>query len=317
MARTKPRRRSGIWKSITRRFHSGIFTGAFCVAILDVLRFTSPQDPLAALRQHPDFRCRSYRRIKRIPGKFQAYGQVHWFQHRRSEMKICIESKKQEPWLADYRISFYADDCTGLVAGLLLSVLELMPRLQLTFCECALDFSPVSQVDRVYVLARTVFGKSRRDLTSTNRNADWWGSRRGAKRIVSYFKSSICGHRVEFKLRARFLRHYGVHDVLDLPKLAKVLPRHHILFVRLDESRLQKRLRTTGLSAARMAVILGTVRQKQCDLFAVLSFLRKVVGLTNVRRLVVPLATNRLVRQAFEQFAAHWPKASTPLGGNK
>lgn len=309
--------RQEIVKSIARRFHSGIFVTALCVAILDVLRFTCEHDPLRLLRQHPDLRCLSSRWIRRIPGRFQAYGHAHWFKHLRSDMKICVESKCQGPWLAKYRISFYADDRTGLVAAILLSVLELMPRLHLTFCEFALDFSPLSQVDRAYVLARTVFGKSQRDLTCTNSNADWSGSRRGAKRIVSYFKSSICAHRIEFKLRARFLRNYGIHDVLDLPTLAKILPRRHILFVRLDEIRLQKRLRSNGFSAARMTTILGTVRQKQGDLGAALSYLRKVIDLKNVRRLLVPLATNQLLRQALAKFAADWPKASTRLGGKK
>jgi hypothetical protein len=315
MQLTKPRHE--IAKSIARRFHGGLFAGALCVAIVDVLRFTCAQDPLPALRQHPHFRCRSCRRIKRTPGKFQAYGRVHWFQDRQSEMKICVESNKQEPWLADYRISFYADDSTGLEAGLLLSVLELMTRTKLTFCEFALDFSPLSQVDRVYVRRRTVFGKSRRDLTSTNPVGEWWGSRRGTKRIVSYFKSSICAHRIEFKLRTRFLRNYGIHDVLDLPKLTKSLSRRHILFVRVEKCRVEKRLQSSGFAAAEIAKVLEEVRKLENDLFAALSYLRRVIGLKNVRRLLIPLSTNRLVRQALEKVAADWPKTATRPGGRK
>jgi hypothetical protein len=224
-------------------------------------------------------------------------------------MEICLESKRQEAWLPKYRISFYADDRTGLLATVVLSVLELLPRLSLTFCEFALDFSPLSNVGRQYVLARTVFGKSQRDLATINLTADWWGSRLGAKRIVSYFKDLIWGHRVEFKLRSRFLRHYGIRDVLDFPKLLEILPRRHILFARLDEGRLKKQLRNGGFSTASIAAICQTARQKETDLSATLSYLRRVIGLKNVRRLLVPLATNKLVRQAVEKFAEQWAVA--------
>jgi hypothetical protein len=180
-------------------------------------------------------------------------------------MRICVESKRQEAWLAKYRISFYADDRTGLLAAVLFSVLELMPRLQLAFCEFALDFSPLSDVDRSYVRRRTVFGKSRRDVSGANPFGDWWGSRRGAKRIVSYFKAPICGHRIEFKLRARFLRNYAIHNVLDLPKITKILPRHHILFVRVEKCRVEKRLQSSGFGAAEIAKVLDEVRKLEND----------------------------------------------------
>lgn len=299
-------RRRGLSRTISRKFHSGIFGAALCVAILDVLRFSCENNPLPALRKHSDLRCRSCRRIKSIPGKFLAYSLVYWFEHVGSGMKICLESKRQQPWLAKYRISFYADDRTGLLRTIVLSVLELLPRLTLSFCEIALDFSPLSNVGRRYVLARAVFGKSRRDLAAVNPMADWWGSRLAAKRIVSYSKDSIWGHRVEFKLRSRFLLHYGIHDVLDLPKLLEILPHHHILFARLDEDRLERGLRNSGLNAASITTICETTRQKEADLSAVLSYLRRIVGLKNVRRLLVPLATNRLVRHAVKRFAEQW-----------
>ena len=191
-------------------------------------------------------------------------------------------------------------------------ILEVMLDAKLTMVELAVDFSAVTNVTQNFVLRFGVFGKSKRDLSGDNRIGDWWGARKGGKRTKSYFKHQVFGHRVEFVLKSRFLRHYGIRDVFDFRRFNDLLPRRHILFARLDEQRLIARLRGAGFSGAKTIDILRRVAQKR-DLCAALQYLRRKVGIKNSRRLLVPLHTNKLIQQALTELAAEWPAAPARL----
>jgi len=49
------------------------------------------------------------------------------------------------------------------------------------------------------------------------------------------------------------------------------------------------------------------------DVWPTLNYLRLEVGLKNARRLLVPLKTNRLIRDALKEWAAMWPTAPTRI----
>ena len=295
-------------ESLRKRFHSGIASCADCIAILDVLRFVCDENPLPALKQLPAFRTLGSNWVKRPPpGKFQGYGRVHWFRHTGSGMKFCVESERREGWLAPYSVTLFADDRTGLLSQEVFSILEVLPKIRLTLVEFALDFSPLSTVNRDFVRRWGRFGKSQLDFWNDNPAGDWWGSRHGKKRVKSYFKDQICGHRVELRLRSQFLKHYGVRDVFDFPKFLELFPRHHIFFARLDKQRLIERLESNGISAADVSLVLHSVEQMESDLWMTLSYLRRVIGLKNVQRLLIPLKENTIVRDAIKKFAAEWP----------
>jgi hypothetical protein len=204
-------------------------------------------------------------------------------------------------------VTLIADDRTGLLPQEVLAILEVMPATRLTMVELAIDFSVVTHVTRDFVLRFGVFGKSRRDLSSDNLMGDWWGARKGGKRIKSYFKNQIFGHRVEFLLKSRFLRHYGIRDIFDFSRFKDLLPQNHILFARLDEPRLIARLRDAGFSGARTIDILRRVART--DLCTALTYLRRKVGIKNSRRLLVPLRANTLVMKALRKLMAEWPAA--------
>ena len=308
-------RKDAIKKTVRRKFHSGHFADAPCAALVDVLRFVSSANPVPALRKNHNFRCISTRLVTSVPGQFLAYRRVHWFKHVSSDMKVCVESERQGGWLAKYRLSLYADDRTGLSGAVVLNILRIIPPVRLVYCEFALDFSILSGIDRTTVLRRTVYGKSQRDLTSTNPMGDWWGARRGAKRVVSYTKDAVWAHRVEFKLRKRFLRGNGIQTLFDLVKLAKILPRRHILFGKLADSLLEKRLRRQGYSTEQVAAAFDQIKKHETDLSRTLRYLRRSLGLANTRRLLTPTKANRFVRDAMAQFVRSWPKALRPCGG--
>lgn len=301
-------------ESLRKRFHGGIYLDADCIAILDVVRFVCDENPLPALKQLPGFRSLQSTWVKRPPpGKCQGYGRVHWFQREGSRMKFCVESERREGWLAPYSITLFADDRTGLLPQEVFSILEVCPKTKLTLVEFALDFSPLSTVNRVFVRRWGMFGKSQRDFWNKNSAGDWWGSRLGKKRIKSYWKDKICGHRVELRLRSRFLKQHGIRDVFDFPKFLKTLPRHHIFFARLKKQRLIERLESNGISAADVSLVTHSVEQMESDLWMTLSYLRRVVGLKNVQRLLVPLKENTIVLDAIKKFAAEWPATPRKL----
>jgi hypothetical protein len=307
-----PKQRA-VRKTIARKFHSD--AGKDCMAILDRLRFVCDEDPVPALRVLPGFRPgRSVFPRRQNSEWFQPYGHGQWFRAEKSRMQFYVESDRTEGWLAPYSVTLIADDRTGLLPEEVFAILEVMPTARLTMVELAIDFSPLTNVTCDFVLRHGVFGKSGRDLSSDNPMGDWWGTKKGGKRIKSYFKDQVFGHRVEFLLRSRFLRHYGIRDVFDFRRFKDLLPRHHILFARLDEQRLIARLGGTGFSSARTKGILRRVAERRRDLCPALTYLRRRIGIKNSRRLLVPLHTNKLVLQALQEWATMWPVAPGRLG---
>jgi len=123
-------------------------------------------------------------------GRFQAYGYVHWFESRRSQMKFLIESKRREAWLPAFRLTLYADDRTGLLPEEVFGVLEVLPDFRMTMVELAFDFAP-DQMNRRVARCHALFGKSR-PVSSVNQT-DYWGTRRGAKRVQAYLKAGVDG----------------------------------------------------------------------------------------------------------------------------
>jgi hypothetical protein len=224
-------------------------------------------------------------------------------------MQLYLESDRQNGWLAPYSVTLIADDRTGLLAEEVIRILAAMPTARLTMIELAFDFSPATNVTQSFVLKHGVFGKSWRDLSTTNSVGHWWGAKKGGKRVKSYFKDEICGHRVELMMRSRFLNHYGIRSVYDFRRFVDLLPTHHVWFARLDEGKLIERVRGGGLSAEKTLRILRVIRKEREDLSKVLGYLRRDVGLKNVRRLLVPLPENLLVLDALNEWAAKWPAA--------
>jgi Flp pilus assembly protein TadD len=193
---------------------------------------------------------------------------VQWFKGKTSDMKVCVEHVPSHGWLPEYAVTFFADDRSGLVREKILSVLEVMPPAALRKVEIAIDFAMVTPVDRNYVVRHGIFGKSKRDQKAVNADGDWWGSRRGGKRVVSYRKDAVAAQRLEFKFRGRFLKQHGISDVLNFGTFAQVLPGHHIHFAHLDEQKLITRLSSIGMTATEEARVLRAVQARNDDLCA-------------------------------------------------
>jgi hypothetical protein len=210
--------------SLAKRFHSG--AGRVCMVILDVLVLLCKQNPTHALMDLPELRSLPGHWLS-DPGRL-GYRRVKWFKARSSDMKICVYSERMDNWLSPYRVRIIADDRTGLTPDEVLRILEVMPKHRLTILELAFDFSFASGVTRDFVRRYGVFGKSRRDKSNNNPMGEWWGARTSAKRVKSYFKDEVCGHRVEFVLRSGFFAYTTLQTCSTFTLSSTSFP--HVIF---------------------------------------------------------------------------------------
>jgi hypothetical protein len=299
-----PKQRA-VQKTMRGRFHGG--AGGDCLGILDRISSICDPDPRTDLRKVTGVRPgRSIFPHATNHQSFQAYGHTQWFECENSRMKFYVQSQPLHGWLAPASVTLIADDRTGLLPEEVLPILDAIRKPKLTMVEFAIDFSPLTGVNRSFVRKHGVFGKLHRDLDTTNTFGDWWGARRGAKRTKSYFKDEVGGHRVEIEMRSRFLNHYGIRSVFDFDRFVDLLPRHHIWFARLDEGRLITRLQANRVSASETIRVVRRVRELANDLSDVLDYLRGSMGMKNTRRLLVPLRQNQLVREALREWGTQW-----------
>ena len=162
---------------------------------------------------------------------------------------------------------------------------------------------------------RCLFGKTW--PTQSVENTDYWGGRKGLKRVQIYFKKEIDSLRVELDLRPKFLRKFQIEGPEDFHKLVAILPRLHIFFARLDEQKLRQQLRNMGLRRMQQEAVVSEMKLHEDDLWMALRYLRRVVGMKNAPRVLVPIGTNKVIRRALEEWAAKWPKSPKKLEGKR
>jgi hypothetical protein len=256
------------------------------------------------LKQHPDWHCYRDSFLNRDdPGDFLAYKKVARFRSTKDKGQFWVYYDRQVPNLAKFRIAFFPDDELGLRYAGMVSILDSARDPQLARLEIAVDFGSGSGVDGPYVRRHFLSGKCTPD------SVNHWGRRNGTKYIRSYYKREISAHRVEIQLNWRFLRTNHIDNISDLPKLAELLPRRHIWFVRLNELRVIEHLRKTR-SAKRTLKILKEVNALEKDLYGQLQILRMTGGLKNTRRLLEGLEINRGVENELKKWASQWPTST-------
>jgi hypothetical protein len=283
---------------------------AECLIRLDRAQGMCDQDPTYLLMGVAGFHGGASRPLRRpMNGAFQPYGRAQWFHSLRSEAKFVIESERRERFLSPYRLTFVADDSTGLLPREVFSALEVVPNFQLTMAEVAIDFP--EGMDRDKVRRHGLFGKSR--PAPSVEGTDYWGTRKGAKLVRCYFKHQIQAFRVELEMRPRFLKYHGVRDVFGFHKLATILPSRHIHFGTLNEQKLISRLKRMGLSARREREVLRVVAAMDGDLWPILNYLRNDVQMANTKRLVDPMPVNQIIADALGEWARMWPKGPKKL----
>jgi hypothetical protein len=183
----------------------------------------------------------------------------------------------------------------------------------MTMVELAFDFT--KGLDRRIVRREGLFGKTR-PLPSVG-NTDYWGTRKGMKRVQCYFKQSVHAFRVELEMHARFLKYCKIRTLFDFHKFLKLLPMRHIRFGRFSEHKLVRRMKHMGLTAKQQQKALRMVAMMRDDLWATLNYLRNEWEIDNTLRLLDDSPRNEAVLDALKAWLRNWPAIPTRLGGKK
>lgn len=285
-----------------------------CTAKVDRLEIGCAGVHMAALLKLEGYRCtRSHWLKPKSATDFIPYGRVTALRNEKWGTQILVYSERKSRRLSPYRLTFIPDDKLGLQPADALAVLDCVEKHRVSKVELAFDFPSGLGVDSAFVRSRALFGKSREYSVGKRPGWDAWGSRKGAKFVRSYHKKEVGAHRVELQLQPPFLRQHGINEISDLPRLAKILPRRHILFARLSEQKLARVMVKNGISQKRMQEIRNGVGARAGNLLEALAFLRRRAHMTNARRLLVPLHVNQVVREALKKWAAEWRAALMQL----
>ena len=259
-----------------------------------------------------------WNRFKKLPGARllpptplwkQTYAFVRRIRCSGAIREIVVQYQRRWHWAAPFRITVIPRS-DRLQFEDLRAILELLPNFKFVTLECALDFPIRSFVDLMYVQRHGLFGKMHPRFIGIDPVRDTWGSRKSGIFLRVYARFATEGLRVEFELHARFLRRHDLNNIEDLRRLAQILPDRLIFFGRLDENRLDERLRRNGFSQRQRRNVIDQVQDKDELLWGVMRYLRRRVKLKNVRRLLTPLdELNQFVREALHKWAALWPAA--------
>jgi len=174
-------------KRLLERLHFA--PGADWRVVLDRVRFGCERDPsrilvgVPGLVPLPPKRVRPYRHHG-----FQPYAQLQWWRDERSGMTLLVESERTKHWLRwPFRLTFIADDGTGLLPTQLFSVLEVLPQFYLLMAEISFDFA--GQLTRREIQQRVLFGKAR--PTKSDARVDRWGNRNTRTELPNPVQSDI------------------------------------------------------------------------------------------------------------------------------
>jgi hypothetical protein len=273
-----------------------------CTCGIDRTVLTASELPLDAISK-----ISGYQIEKEQPLWNQNYRTATSIKGAGSIRKVSVEYNRSKPCYPLCRVVIEPRDSIGLRPADLASILDRLSEPKIQLVEVAFDFPAASFVDTEFIENYAVFGKSKPHRVGQVPAYDSWGSRKGSKFVKSYFKGEIFAHRVEIESHAPDLEKYGITGLADFPKFATLLPEHHIFFGRIDHQALANRLINEGLTEEKVREIQHRVRNREWNLCAALNFLRREVGLTNVRRILTGLdEMNGVVRDALEKWAAEW-----------
>ena len=276
-----------------------------CLVKLDRIVITAIAISLQALCAIPGYRAKRPQRLWR-----QLYRTATRILGTGSIKELIVESAPNVGWLPKFRITIVPRDQTGLLFADLCLILELLSQFKIVLLELALDFPLRSVVDPSYVRRHALFGKTRMRVGSIALH-EKWGTSRSTKIVRSYTKFEIFRFRIEFQLNARFLRKHGINHTSDFPRLATILPRHHIYFASLDGKKLREYLKRSRVSHKTQTEILKAVAESRASLWTTLRLLRRKWHLVNVRRLLSPLPEmNGIVLSALNKWATQWQPQS-------
>jgi hypothetical protein len=262
---------------------------------------------------------RNGRKIPRIPGfipikdhrlrpqgSTPIYERVKILQSVASGTTIAWQYQRRRGWVKPWRITWVADDRTGIRPIDVLRILKRCNFFRFLLVEVAFDFNPALAINRTFVKRHGHFGKSRRRTDLGGPGQLRYGARKSGKLIRCYWKQQVNAFRVELELHSRLLskgrlkkkQNFNFEDVPD-----RILPNifpNHFQFVRFRWEVLAKyltrRFKQQGID------ILEEARAKaRVSLRSATRFLRRK-RVNNVHRFLVPMHINQAIHAALTRW---------------
>jgi hypothetical protein len=131
-----------------------------------------------------------------------------------------------------------------------------------------------------------------------------YGSRKGPKLVRIYWKEELEVFRIEGEFHSPFLRRHEIDTEHDINRVASKFYPAHIRFVEIDWKLLRRHLRRKhGKEVAEQ--MLASARTRETSIRRVTRYLRRK-GVANVHRFYRPLAINREIKHALEDWATDY-----------
>jgi hypothetical protein len=234
-----------------------------------------------------------------------SYARVREYTSLDSTAKVYLQYQRRAAWLRQWRFTLIADDRLGLTAREIEAVINRCRHYRIILVELALDFSPAS-MNLAFVRRHAVFGKSRPRRPRVADGVLWYGTRRSARFVRTYYKETLNAFRVELELHSAFLRAQRIEEVGDLFQLAYVLVPKQVRFVGLDWKHLRLYLKHhLGQDLAKEVL---TTCKYAGGLHKALRSLRDA-GVKNAHRFLRPLDINGDVERALGTWSEHLCKS--------
>jgi hypothetical protein len=231
----------------------------------------------------------------------RTYERVRTFKNHKTGTTIDAQYRAAPPWLEPVKLNIVAADLKGLQRAELETICRQFSWTRLLTVELALDFEEGSEVDRSFVLAHGLFGKSTliggryfRDLR--------YGTRHSETMVRAYNKPEIRSYRVELQLHSAWLHRFGIAEPRHLSKLPAILCFDRIRFVEIDLEGLTEYLQRKGYADSAIT----KARSQTYSLHRTLNLLREQLGLVNLHRFLKPLPVNSVIKQQLELWATRW-----------
>jgi len=232
----------------------------------------------------------------------KTYGRARTYKNQKTKTTAYVQHRRARPWLAPAKVTLTAEGHKGLCRSDFESIVRAFRKVRLLLVELAVDFKSESGVDRSFVLAHGVFGRSHRRAGGFYADLRF-GSRKSDKLVRCYQKSELALYRVELELHSPWLRKHRINTLHDLERLPALVFPAHLRFVRLDWVRLATYVRRHGLPAETVPL---EAKVRASSILAVMGYLRQEVGLPNIHRFLRPLPLNADVEWALRKWSERW-----------
>jgi hypothetical protein len=270
---------------------------------LDAIKVSASGFDKKQFRKLLDYRLAYDYRVDGEPDK-RLYDRARGYLNTRTGTKVGVAYNATHPWMPGSVVTLSPNDAVGMRRFELEEVLAHLPNFRFLKIELAHDFRIGSVVNAAFARKHLIVGKSQLN-SEAGAGMLYFGTRRSPVFARCYGKVQIKRYRIELEYHRQWLAKNGIKTTDDFCKLPELTARRHIAFYRIDPLKLTATLVRMGVP---VAPTLRKVIAHDDDLHTVLHYLRHEVGVVNTLRILTPLATNRRVERALQEWARDWKR---------